>query len=256
MIIILAAVLMTLTEMLANLHAALASRDDPAQARALLRTTAEAADEAWRSGTRTPGLAEFRGMTTRLLGDTPRAIAVYRDGLAMSPNDPALIAALEDIRPTIVMPEDPLLIAAIRPERSTPFYDVIPLRFQRGALVAVWSIGWLMLARWWIRRSPTLRILAIVTLMLAIIGEGWRMRESNRRATEFGVIGVVIAREGQILREGNAELYPAIVRTPLPPGTEGIILHERGGWLRVRLRGGAIGWLMRSAVYITGEHED
>ena len=58
-----------------------------------------------------------------------------------------------------------------------------------------------------------------------------------------------------VLRKGNSAGYPARLEPKLPRGVEARKLGERGGWVQVRLAGGAVGWLPASAVMNLGERD-
>ena len=55
------------------------------------------------------------------------------------------------------------------------------------------------------------------------------------------------------LRKGNSEFYPARLEAVLPKGVEARELTRRGGWVQVRLAGGAVGWLPETAVLKVGD---
>ena len=58
----------------------------------------------------------------------------------------------------------------------------------------------------------------------------------------------VVAVDGVTLRKGNGESYPPRVETKLPRGAEVRVVGRRGGWVQVKLPGGAVGWLPEAGV--------
>jgi hypothetical protein len=83
--------------------------------------------------------------------------------------------------------------------------------------------------------------IAVIVLVVLWVKD---LRDAERDR-EFPL--VVVARE-TTLRRGNADAYPPRLGSRLPRGVEARKLNERGGWIQVRLAGGAIGWLPAFAI--------
>jgi acyl-coenzyme A synthetase/AMP-(fatty) acid ligase len=94
-------------------------------------------------------------------------------------------------------------------------------------------------AGWW------LAFAGLMLAALALLGGLWWQddRQRRREAAE----PLVIVTQDATLRRGNAEGYPARLDAKLPRGVEARALTRRGGWVQVRLAGGAIGWLPATA---------
>jgi uncharacterized protein YgiM (DUF1202 family) len=89
-------------------------------------------------------------------------------------------------------------------------------------------------------------------VVVGIVGLGcvvWVERTiSTEVASDREAPTVVVAFDGTVLRRGNAESHAARLTHPLAAGSEVRVVGTRGGWLQVRVPGGATGWLPESRV--------
>jgi hypothetical protein len=179
------------------------------------------------------------GNARLLAGDLPGAILAYRLGLRLEPGNPVLRQNLEYARGRVVFREGSML--------GRPAADVRPdWLAARGAgwlfalAVLAWTSGWLVVARWLMRRRRSL-LLAGVGLLAIALGMGVLLFQRERTAPDRPI--VVLAADGVLLRKGDSRLFPPRYETPLNRGVEAELLFRRGGWLQIELSGGEVGWI-------------
>ena len=222
-------------------------RSDEAKARPAFARAAAGYDELWRRGQRNADLARNRAAARRLAGDLPGAIAALHEGLAVARWSRPLQAALEDARGAVAYPAAGDLAGQCRP----PPPDGLGTRFSPADAWAAVGVLWLLacggLARFVMTRVPGwLAFAAAAATAAALLGGLW-VRDQRRQDRADRLPLVVVARDAT-LRRGNADAYPARLDAKLPRGVEARALAARGGWVQVRLAGGAVGWLPESAV--------
>jgi hypothetical protein len=223
-----------------------ALRQDAAKARPAFARAAAGYDELWRRGHHSPELALDRANAHRLAGDLPRAIAALHEGLAVARWSRPLQVALEDARSGVSYPLVGDLAAQCRP---TPAATVGTRMSPAEAWLAagvLWLLTWIGIARFAMTRAGWwLAFAGLMLAALALLGGLWWQddRQRRREAAE----PLVIVTQDATLRRGNAEGYPARLDAKLPRGVEARALTRRGGWVQVRLAGGAIGWLPATA---------
>ena len=228
--------------------AGLALRHDAAAARPHFAAAAAAFDREWAAGTRSPALALNRGRAYFLAGDTPAAIVAFRDGLAVAPWDADLQRALADARGTVAYPNEPEPAERTRPDppggwrsRVSPL-DLLAASGLASLLVAVGVARRLTVRDGW---AVPVAVLGIAGLV-GVIGVARTLAAEDAVDRETPTVAVAV--DGTVLRRGNADSHPARLAHPLAAGSEVSVLGTRGGWLQVRVPGGAVGWVPESRV--------
>jgi hypothetical protein len=197
---------------------------------------------------RTPGLALNRGHAHFLAGNVPKAILAFHEGLALFPYDAELQQSLAAARGTIPYPDAIDPAERIRPDpprgvrnRVAP-WDVLRFAAVCGGLLAVGLAGRLTTRPNW--AGP----------VAALGGAGWLVTAGvlvamhREKAADAAEPVAVVAADGVTLRKGNGESYPPRVEARLPRGAEVRVVGRRGGWVQVKLPGGAVGWLPEGVV--------
>ncbi len=82
--------------------------------------------------------------------------------------------------------------------------------------------------------------------LLAILA----IREEGRWRQEIIHPVAVIREDNVVLRKGNGWSYPPRYESPLNRGVEAQLLFAKGDWLQIRLSGGEVGWIPRSAALV------
>jgi hypothetical protein len=229
-------------------------RHDSARARPAFGRSAAAYDELWGRGHRNPDLALNRAHAHRLAGNLPAAVVALHEGLAVAPWSRPLQVALDDARSAVAYPAHGDLAAECRPVPVA----TIGRRMSPGEawLIAgaLWLAACAAVARFAMTRAPGwLAVAGLCAAAVAALGFLWvQDRRERQRESEHPL--VVVARDA-VLRKGNSAGYPARLEPKLPRGVEARKLGERGGWVQVRLAGGAVGWLPASAVMNLGERD-
>lgn len=244
--LLLATVLATATE---EFMAGLAALPDTAAARAYFSLAARHYDEAWATGAKSPAVARNRGRAHCLAGDIARAVAALHDGLAIAPWHTGLQTDLQELRRIILPANDvelrPPDLGTIR-QRVAPL-DLLLIACGSGLLLTtglIARIGFGSRRCWPLLLTGGLGVL----LLFGLAGRRW-WEEWQHRVPAI----VVVATPDQILRAGNAHVYPPRRERPLPVGLEGRGLASRGGWIQIRFGENVTGWLPESAV-ITLHH--
>lgn len=222
-------------------------RGDSVKARPAFARSAIAYDELWRRGCRQPEAALNRAHAHQLAGELPQAIAALHEGLDETPWSRLLQVALANARSSIAYPLTGDLAAECRPNAVVS----IGSRMSRIEVVvlasAIWLIVCLGLARYAMKRTLLwLGVSGLAMVLLSILGGLW-LDDICQRHRENAEPLVIVAADA-ILRKGNGETYPPRLEPRLPRGVEARELYRRGGWVQVRLSGGAIGWLPETAV--------
>ncbi len=222
------------------------ARDDATVARRHFREAAAAFDEQWQEE-KSPALARRRGQAWYLAGDIGRSVAAYRDGLRLFPGDDGLLTRLEFTRGQVILPREGELAEASRPipPRGAPVAVSPPVIF---AVVLLFNLaGGIALARWRLTRSPA----TLVGGLMCFLGSwaaAWAWHEAGEQAARHWAEPVVVVTAPAVMRAGNNAEFPARFPQPIPAGVEVTPLDDRGGWVRVRLPGGQMGWLPGEAM--------
>jgi hypothetical protein len=230
-----------------SFRAGTANRDNDVKARPLFRQAAEGFAELRRLGATSPELHRSEGNARLLSGDLPEAIAAYRRGLHLNPDDAQLQQALDYARSRIEFSsaDDRAALSA----REESLHWVRSTLRQRGIwLIAILSTaGWAAVVRWRVTREGTWAWTGGVLLALTALTIAGRVEEfRDRQADEQKPFAVV--RQASILRKGNGPSFAPRRDNPLSAGVEVTIRQERGDWVQVELADGSLGWLPQEAV--------
>jgi hypothetical protein len=222
------------------------SRHDAARARWHFARAAEEYDELWRRGHHTPELALNRAAAHRLAGDLPRAVVALNDGRAAAPWSRPVQVALDDARAAVAYPAG--LEAECRPASRVGLRARVSPAEALGVAAGLWLLACAAAARFAMTRRAAWLAAAVLSAAGLVVGGGFWLD-----GREEDALPVVVLAEDAVLRKGNADAYPARLDGVLPRGVEARRLAERGGWVQVRLAGGAVGWLPAGVVLAAGE---
>jgi hypothetical protein len=241
----------SLAEAAAEYRAGLELRDDSARARPHFIRAAEAYESHWASGSRTPDVARNLAQARLLAGDLGRAIRDYRRGLSVAPQDPDLRRGLQRAREQVAYPLTGDVAQAARPQEHLSTIERIGIPLSRLALavLALWIIGWFVLARGWLTCRGGLTLFGGAIVVAALLLGGGLVWEDGHAKAQWSM-PTAVATAPVELRTGNSDEYPRRLDNKLPAGVEVQILGERGGWLHVELADGSAGWLPASSVVV------
>ena len=223
------------------------ARGDARAARPHFAAAADAYRLLWQRGPRTPELAESWGRAEFLAGDWPRAIAVAHAGLRLAPHRAGLQRDLETYRDAVIAVPEAKPDERIRPPRlSGVSARVSEWDLFGAAAAAAFVLGIGEIRRFTVGGAWALPIAAVGVAGLIVVGGlAWKRagEAADDRTATVWVLG-----SDEVLRKGNGESHAARVEATLPRGAEVREIARRGGWLQVRLAGGAIGWLPERAL--------
>ncbi len=219
------------------------------QARPHFRAAAASFDELRRRGVHNPALYRNLGNASLLAGDLPRAILSYHRGLRLAPNDLALREGLAEARERVVYPASGSLGRPLSDPRP-PWLPQPRTEWLLTASALCYTLAWTWATRWLMVRRGRLLAGGMVALLLAGLLSVWLLTLTREERDRDEHPLVVIARDGVRLRRGNGMVFPARYDTPIPRGVEARLRFERGGWVRIELSGGEIGWVPRDAVLV------
>jgi hypothetical protein len=227
-------------------------RHDTALARPRFRESARMYDELWRRGFRNPDLALNRAHAHRLAGNLPASVAALHEGLSVARWDRPLQVALEDARGAVGYPLVGDLAAQCRPTpRATVGTRMSPVEAW-GIAALLWLLACGGVARFAMTRNGWwLAFAGAWCAALALLGGLWLQDHRHRQRETADPL--VVVTDDVVLRKGNADTFPARLEPKLPRGVEARELTRRGGWVQVRLAGGAIGWLPAASTLKVGE---
>ncbi len=223
------------------------NRDDAAVARPHFAKAALLFRELWERGGGSPELARSRARAEFLSGDLAAAIAAAHAGLRIAPHHAGLQRDLETYRDAVVPPADANPDEWLRPPRIAG----VRARISEWDLFGASCAAVTMLAIGLFRRFTSGAKWAIPLSAIGVAGlllcgaMGWK-RIAEVEADRAETLWVV--RGDETLRKGNGESYPPRIDAPLPRGAEVREVGRRGGWIQVRVAGGAIGWLPEPAL--------
>ena len=186
-----------------------------------------------------------------LAGDLPRAILCYRLGLRREPGDAELRRGLRQARDRVVFAEGAVLGRPPEADAAGWLHELsIGWLFTLG--VVLHAAGWAFLTRWFMVRRSRLLVAGLLSLGVGLY-LGWIVFQ--RQSGDAAPPVVVIARDGVLLRKGNAVAFPAWSEVPLNRGVEAEKLLSRDGWVQIRLHGGEVGWVGLAEVVVGDEPE-
>ena len=218
------------------------ARGDARAARPHFAAAADAYRALWERGPQSPELAESWARVEFLAGDLPRAIAAAHAGLRLAPHRDGLQRDLETYRDAVIAMPEAKPDEQLRPPRLSGVRARVSewdLLFAVAAAALVLGIG--AIRRFTVGGAWALPIAVVGIAGLIVVGGlAWKraVEAADERAAPVWVL-----RSDETLRKGNGESHGARVDAPLPRGAEVREITHRGGWLQVRLAGGAIGWL-------------
>ncbi|MGL6095782.1 MAG: hypothetical protein ACRC7O_08320, partial [Fimbriiglobus sp.] len=189
-----------------------------------------------------PDDAVNRGRAYFLAGNVPAAVLAFRNALETTPWDAAVQRNLAAVRAAVPYPTESAPAERVRPDPPTGLrHRVSPADLLTLAVAASVVIGVGLAARFTARPgwATPVAVVGGIGVIAVSLAAGQIHREAARDRAE--PVAVVFA--DTMLRTGNATAFPARVAAPLPAGTEVRVCGDRGGWVRVRLPGGATGWL-------------
>jgi hypothetical protein len=218
-------------------------REDREKAVDHFRTAAQDLDELRRRGVHNPALYRDLGNAELLADDVGRAVFAYRAGLRLAPNDSELRLGLAEARRRVVhSPADPRFGRPPESRRPDWLPHVSTAWLFIGSVLA-YSAMWLLLARWLMTRRSRPRTLAFVALGLSIVIGFFAVDAVRAERAESTHPAVMIVEDGVLLWKGTNDAFGPRHDTPLSPGVEARLLHERDGWLQIELSGGEVGWI-------------
>src|SRR5207247_8360883 len=96
---------------------------------------------------------------------------------------------------------------------------------------------------WWYMRGRRLGVVLVFGGIAVASLAGYAFAEARAEYDRLYPL-VIVVDEGTPLHRGNGPNYAVDPDVPnLPAGLEARLLHRRGGWLQIRLAGGAAGWV-------------
>lgn len=222
-------------------------RHDAAKARPQFEHAAAGYDELWRRGYQNPFLALNRARSHRLAGDLPRTIVALREGLLVAPWSRPLQVAMEEARATVSYPQVGDLELQCRPRSVVTISSRMSPIEAWSLLGFLWLLSCCGLARYAMTKALRWLLVSIV-LFVALCVVGWLWLQDQQQQQKERAFPLVIVNQEVTLRRGNAEAYPPRFEGKLPRGVEAQELTHRGGWVQIRLAGGAVGWIPEFAV--------
>lgn len=218
--------------------------EDRSQAAPLFRQAAEKYAELERRGIRHPCLFRNLGDASFLADRLPEAILAYRRGLEFDPGDVSLRERLELARAQVFDAD----VGRRAPETDS-WPAVLPwpgFPALLATVVLAWTAGCVALAA--AHRFRSKRLVGVAAVLIALAagaGVVWKQRIDRCDAADL----VVVREDGIALRRGNGPHFPPHPEGKvLRRGMEACRLHERGGWLFIRLASGEAGWVAEDAV--------
>lgn len=217
-------------------------RDDSVKARVAFARASAGYDALWHQGNHSPDVSLNRAAAHRLAGNLPAAVVALNEGISAAPWSRPVQVALEDARSAVAYPLTGDLAAQCRPAPAHGIATRVSPVEAWAVAGALWVLACGAAARYAMTRCPAwLLASAACVTGLAVLGGFWWHGETEREHADAHPLVVLSA--DTTLRKGNAATYPAVFEAKLPRGVEARSLAERGGWVQVRLAGGAVGWV-------------
>ena len=167
----------------------------------------------------------------------------------LAPTDRDVVSNLEQARARLVRDELPSG-GSEATLKFREFLRMIPSLWTALTFVALWIVGWGIVALRQRGRCASLGPVAAAAILLAIpFAAHVAFRVQDADATEQGIV----QRLEQDVRSGPGEGYATLFT--LHAGTVIVIGEERAGWRRIALPQGSEGWMPSSALAIFGRVE-
>lgn len=223
------------------------SRDDAATARPHFAKAALHYRELWERNPASVELAQRWARAEFLGGNLPGAIAAAHAGLRIAPHHAGLQRDLETYRDAVIDPASPKSDERLRPPRIAG----VRARVSEWDLFGAASAGVALTVIGMFRRftvgSAWATPLAIFGAMVLLLCAGLAWVRHSELADDRAIPLWIVGAEAT-LRKGNGESYLPRIEAPVPRGAEVREISRRGGWVQIRVAGGAIGWLPEGAL--------
>jgi len=169
-----------------------------------------------------------------------RAVATYYLAKRYIPGDPHLNANLRTVLTnhggTLLPPESSLVATLFFWQdwmgSNTKMWCslvLVALTFLGNVLCLFWHFKWL--------KRCSIGMVVVAGIALASVGYDWYRFE--------GVERIIITADA-LPRKGNSEQYEPAFVSPIPFGTQAVVLDERSDWYSLRFPSGQDGWLPKS----------
>ena len=215
-------------------------RSKVVEARQHFRDAAEACADLHRGGVVSPELYLLWGNAELLADRVPRAIWAYHSGLRLDPWNRILREHLALARSRVARAQSNR--TAPQPDSWSVWLPAPWTSLVTASLALALSCA--AAAAWHVTRSTQMGWFALAALALALVASAGCARATKREIREREQPRVVIAEPDTPMNLGNGPSYPPHPETPrLPAGAEGRLVHRRGGWLRIELAAGDVGWI-------------
>lgn len=192
-------------------------------------------------------LCQMRAQAWWLAGDHAAAIAAYRHGLQLFPNDVELRNGLEFARNEVTSRLVGDLAAASQPPPMLTAWLPLPV----WCFHALCGVGIVISAGIFLTDPSGLKSRLISgCIFILSVGVALLLWNDINRSEQQWLVPYVIMKQPARLYLGNSYEYPTVTEQPLPSGVEMDLLDERGGWVKVRLTNGQSGWVPVNAVIV------
>jgi tetratricopeptide (TPR) repeat protein len=215
------------------------ARENPPQAEQFYRQSAEAFESLIESGIYNAAIEYNLGNACFRLKDLGRAIVHFRRAQEIDPSDARIAANLAYARQRV----EPAIAASGETELLSrlAFWTRSTSRQTRFWIATFASTaGWAGLFAWIFRRNRGILALSVLAIVIALANAATIAQELR---AESATPAAVVSRPNTILREGRGENHDAVLRQPLGPGVEVVILAQRGDWCEVQLANRQSGWV-------------
>lgn len=211
------------------------------QSRKHFATAADRYLELHQQGVRDPALYLNLGNAAFLADRWPEALWAYHVGLKLDPNDARLRGHREHVRAKVLLPQYGQ--GRNEAERWPAWLYRPSLDLYAIIAGAAYALAWLAGTVALFRRSLLLALVAGLAIIIAAVAVfGWW--HDHTQAQIDRATPLVILADNTPLFRGNGPNYPSHPDIAiLPRGMEARQLHQRGGWLQIRLTSGEIGWI-------------
>lgn len=189
----------------------------------------------------TPGVYHALGNAYMLLGEHGQAVLAYKRGERIDPTDPRLRDSLKQARAQVQIRVNPTPARRLTTLLMS-WRGIIPGTILWGSFVAVFTLGWLLLAarvafaapRWF--NPLAIWSFGIGGIPLLALGAEW--------ALFMGSDQVVLTQSGVDARSGpDDSIYDPVYTEPLSAGVEATLIETRDGWGHLQLADATNCWV-------------